>query len=115
MESKLQFKRRHAENSSSIEAEVDWEEVERTLKEVDPEGTFSDPRFDPLKHALRILGSVAAEKDLNEVSYCIFCKHGYRNCKSLPCLTITSFRRYRPRLNLIEYCFPFLFLLIAAA
>jgi hypothetical protein len=69
MESKLQFKRRHADNSASIEAEVDWEEVEQTLKEVDPEGVFSDPRFDPLKHALRILGSVSAEKELNEVSF----------------------------------------------
>jgi hypothetical protein len=77
MESKLQFKRRHAENSSSIETEVDWEEVERTLKEVDPEGTFSDPRFDPLKHALRILGSVAAEKDLNEASFRINISTGF--------------------------------------
>jgi hypothetical protein len=77
MESKLQFKRRHAENSATIETEVDWEEVEQTLKEVDPEGTFSDPRFDPLKHALRILGSVSAEKDLNEVSYDVFIYLGY--------------------------------------
>lgn len=68
MESKLQFKRRHVANSTSVEAEVDWEEVDQTLEEVDPDGVFSDPRFDPLKHALRILGSVAAEKDLNEVS-----------------------------------------------
>ena len=66
MESKqLQFKSRHVDDPNQ---QVDWDEVDRTLKEVDPDGTlFSDPRFDSLKHALRILGSAAAEKELNQV------------------------------------------------
>ena len=94
MESKLQFKRRHAENSASVEAEVEWGEVERTLNEVDPEGTFSDPRFDPLKHALRILGSVAAEKDLNHVSIRIDVNTGYPNSEYLIIIIITKFHRH---------------------
>ena len=63
----IQFKSRRPDNQG--QAEVDWYEVERTMREVDPNGTLSDPRFDPLKYALRILGSVTAEKELNEVSY----------------------------------------------
>ena len=65
--SALQFRRSHPEKST--EPEVDWEEVEATLKEVDPDGKFSDPRFDALKYSLRILGSVTAEKELNEVLF----------------------------------------------
>ena len=70
----LQF-RRNPRSSSAVAIsppEVDWEEVEQTLAEVDPEGIFSDPRFDPLKHALGLLGSVTAEKELDEVCLPVF-------------------------------------------
>lgn len=58
----LQFKRT---TSMPPELVVDWEEVQATLDALDPQ--FADPRFDPLKHALRLLGSITAEEELNEV------------------------------------------------
>lgn len=61
----LHFKRRVAPNET--EPSVDWDEVARTLAQVDPDGALSDPRFDSLKYTLRLLSSVGAEKDLDEV------------------------------------------------
>jgi len=58
----LQFKRT---TNSAPELHIDWDEVHRTLETVDP--SFSDPRFDPLKHALKLLGSITAEREINEL------------------------------------------------
>ena len=61
----LHFKRRVAPNDTA--PSVNWDEVARTLAQVDPDGALTDPRFDSLKYTLRLLSSVGAEKDLDEV------------------------------------------------
>jgi hypothetical protein len=67
----LQFRRSGpaSERDEEVSTTVDWADVRRVMDRVDPTGELSDPSFDPLKRALKILSSYTSAGDLDEVGH----------------------------------------------
>ena len=67
----LQFRRSGPASGrdEEVSTKVDWAEVRRVMDRVDPTGELSDPSFDPLKRALKILSSYTSAGDLDEVGH----------------------------------------------